>query len=359
VAFLRKHRAQYWLVHNFRAGGKVQQVRLYPFDLYADLEHEIKQAQNVVASLYAGSIASTWVVPVRQQLEELQENMRCQQREQQRQQVHQQMMALVDTFDRLDISPEDHNQLIWACMAHLQRRLVRDGTEPQQPIAHDRRTTTNTLLSDAGSPGESPPQTLEIGKGFCLLNNALYHACMPEQEPLSLIGIEQQKPQRQTLSPVTWVSLIHGRDLWLECQTCHTQWEDLSSLARLSTLHMHRQHISKFDRFCIERKVGDSCYILRHHGSGRTDRFCGVIQEIDYPSKKVRVASIQGHPPKSYWRHFANVYFGVLEVELNDAQREQVVSAGQGELTHLVHTWHALADTPETRLLLKRIGVRY
>ena len=70
MAFIRKHRERYWLVHNFRTGDKVQQVRLYSFDLHADPEHEMAQAQRAVEALYPGQIAPTWVATVQQQLQQ-------------------------------------------------------------------------------------------------------------------------------------------------------------------------------------------------------------------------------------------------------------------------------------------------
>src|SRR4030095_14333061 len=111
-----------------------------------------------------------------------------------------------------------------------------------------------------------------------------------------------------------WVSLLNGRDLWLECQACHTRWSDMARVEAYTPLKLHHQRISKFDRFCAEHTVGEACSILVQYRSGRVERLQGTVQAIDYATKKVQVATAQGTTPHTYWRHVDRVYFGDLEV---------------------------------------------
>lgn len=250
MAFLRKHRARYWLVHNFRVDGKVQQVRLYPFDLHEDLDGEIARAQSAVASCHQGQIAPTWIASVRQQLQHLQDARQGQYRERQVQRLHEQMADVVQTLDLLPVPPQEKHQLIQACIVQLQGRLAQENTDAtlasMPKTAHPPDAPRQEALHAAGAP----VRTIEVGKGFYLRDRSLYHACMEEPPLCDDTGPGWTGNHQQALSPVAWVSLIQGRDLWLECQSCHARWHNLSQVTQYTCLKLHRQKISKFDRFC-------------------------------------------------------------------------------------------------------------
>ncbi len=138
MAFLRKHRDRYWLVHNFREGNQVRQVRLYAFDLGQSIDGELERAQQVVASCYAEQIASTWVAPVRQKLQEIQVEGQHERWEQQLAQISQLMRDAVQALDRLDGPVDAKNQLIWECIAELHERVRTEHTETRSSSTPDR-----------------------------------------------------------------------------------------------------------------------------------------------------------------------------------------------------------------------------
>jgi hypothetical protein len=255
------------------------------------------------------------------------------------------MLTLVDTLNAWQGSREEKTRLIWECIGQLQSTLgdERTDTHPSLPVnSRDDVIHTSTATT----------QPVNLGDGFYLQANAIHHVCTtaPAEPP-------------QTTSPkpssVVWVSLIKGRDLWVECSACHARWHDMSRLTPFTHLHVRRQRISRFDRFCQEHTTGNSCYIFMQYRSGHIDRLHGTIESIDYETKKVQVDTTQGRSHKSYWRNFDNVYFGHLEVRLTDEQRARLGSTGSGEFTHLVRDWYAVPDTPATRLSLQQLGIRY
>jgi hypothetical protein len=358
VAFIRKHRERYWLVHNFRVGHTVRQVRIYPFDLHADPEHEIAQAQGAADSLYPGQIAPTWVTTVRQQLQQLRAELLQARWESQAAQIAQQMQALLQALESFDGPAMAKQRLLQECMAQCQSQLAREATEVTLPALPPQPMPLSPAPSSDSTPGAAePPQAL--GEGFYLCDQTIYHCCAAGHAWPDSTDSVAVAPVSTARSAVVWVSLLNGRDLWLECQVCHTRWSDMARVEPYTPLKMHHQHISKFDRFCAEHAVGDACSILVQYRSGRVERLQGTVQAIDYAGKKVQVATTQGKPQHTYWRHVDRVYFGDLEVRLTEAQRAQFVASGKGEPRSLGHTWYALADTPDIRLFLQHLGIRY
>jgi hypothetical protein len=349
VAFLRKHRQQYWLVHNFRVHGKVRQVRLYAFDLHADLDHEIERARSTVASRFDDHIPATWVEPVRHKLRQLQRDLHHEQHTRQLQQARQRLTDFLQALDSFRGSPDDRTWLLQDCLHQLQQRLAQRtaGSTSHPPAHHAPR--------DAVLPGEATTPAVSLGQGFYLRGRVISHACQarhPSENPLP----PGSRPAER--APVVCVALINGRDLWIECLVCHARWTDMSRLDQLGHLNIHRQRISKFERFCSEHTVGASCFILQYR-SGRVARLSGTVQDIDYASRKVTVACAGGTTHQTYERHFTNVYFGLLEVRLTVAQQKHIAASGQTGLTHLGDNWYALTDTPDIRLLLQQQGIRY
>ncbi|WP_089938614.1 hypothetical protein [Candidatus Entotheonella palauensis] len=341
MAFLRKHRDRYWLVHNFRNGGKVRQVRLYGFDLQADLDEEIQRAQQAAASCSAGPIAPNWVQPVRQQLEHLQTAAQQTHLEQLTRRFQGQVQDMLQTLASLNGHHEAKQQLIWDCISQLHQQLAtRTAPVPQHMDEPPRALPSEELL--------------DLGDGFCLSGSSLYHRC----NGVSGDGTAHT-PDNETRSPVVWVSLIQGRDLWIECEHCHAKCDRIQPLTQLPRLSVRRQRIRQFDRFCIEHAIGNTGYILVTFRSGYIDRISVRIVEIDYRTQKVRLVSDAGRKPRTYWRRFDNVYFGTLEVRLTPEQHQQLTAAGVTDILHLVRIWYTVTDTPPNRMQLQQAGVRY
>jgi len=355
MAFLRKHRERYWLVHNFRAGSVVRQVRIYAFDLTCNTDEEMARAQHAVDILYPGQIAPTWIETVRQQLQELHTVAQTTLWGQQTAQITQQMQQLVAMLDTFDGPAATKNALLRACLAEVQQRLAPPAAAPAL-LPRLRAASSAPLPALVRVPsGTALPSAHTLGQGFALAGHVIVHACAHAALPAASLPAEPSQAQ----APVVLVTLMSGRNLWLECQRCHTRWTDLACLEPLEALTLHRQKITKFDRFCREHQCGDACAILVQYPSKRIERLHGTIVAIDYATRKIHVSVRRGETEQTYWRLCDHVYFGELEVQLTEAQRRQLETAGHQGLRPLGRTWYAMHDTPEARRFLQQQGIRY
>ena len=356
MAFLRKHRDRYLLVHNFRQGSKVHQVRIYAFDLQAEIDAELSQAKQAMAALPYSHLPMTWLEPVRQQLQRLQTERQQQHRAQQSRQVQQHLDHLTQALEALGETLEQQ-QMVQTCLGRLQQmvpRVPEPKTPPRlmTPRLHPQPDMPAAVASDA-----ILSQGREIEPRLYVYAHRLYHRC-PSAEPLLPENLADPHGPA-ALAPVCQIALINGRDLWLACTHCQTRWPQVPALTHWPQVSLPRRRISRFERFCLEHHVGEACFMLIRYGSGHIERLAGTIATLDDERQRIQVSVTHRHTTQTYWRHCAHVYFGTLEVQLTAEQYASLLAMGMEAPVPLTGHWYNVPDTPAMRLALQERGVRY